>query len=86
MCLYALIQALTVTARERRGAVAMLRASGADATTVGLVLAGAAVAVAVPAAIIGVLLELVLFGPLVSRLAASFASLPLARPRARSRS
>ncbi|MDA0174240.1 ABC transporter permease, partial [Solirubrobacter taibaiensis] len=78
VCLYALIQALTVTARERRGAVAMLRASGADSTTVGLVLAGAAVAVAVPAAIIGVLLELVLFGPLVSRLAASFASLPLA--------
>jgi len=77
VCLYALIQALTVTARERRGAVAMLRASGADSTTVGLVLAGAAVAVAVPAAIIGVLLELVLFGPLVSRLAASFASLPL---------
>jgi ABC-type antimicrobial peptide transport system permease subunit len=77
VCLYALIQALMVTARERRGAVAMLRASGADATTVGLVLGGAAVAVAIPAAIIGVLLELVLFGPLVSRLAASFASLPL---------
>ena len=41
-------------------------------------LAGAAVAVAMPAAIVGVLLELVAFGPLVSRLAASFASLPLA--------
>ena len=48
VCLYALVQALTVTARERRGAVAMLRASGADATTVALVLGGAAVAVAVP--------------------------------------
>jgi hypothetical protein len=77
VCLYALIQALTVTARERRGAVALLRAAGADATTVGLVLAGAAVAVAVPAAIAGVVLEVAVFGPLVSRLAASFASLPL---------
>lgn len=77
VCLYALVQALTVTARERRGAVALLRATGADAPTVGLVLAGAAVAVAVPAAIAGVLLERALFGPAVSRLAASFASLPL---------
>ena len=30
VCLYALVQALTVTARERRGAVALLRACGAD--------------------------------------------------------
>jgi ABC-type antimicrobial peptide transport system permease subunit len=78
VCLYALIQALTVTARERRGAVALLRACGADAATVGLVLAGAAAAVAVPAAIGGVLLETLAFGPLVARLAAGFASLPLA--------
>jgi ABC-type antimicrobial peptide transport system permease subunit len=77
VCLYALIQALTVTARERRGAVALLRACGADATTVGLVLAGAAIAVAVPAAIAGIVLEIVAFGPLVARLAAGFASLPL---------
>jgi len=78
VCLYALVQALTVTARERRGAVAVLRASGADAPTVGLVLAGAAVAVAIPAAVAGVLLELFALGPLVARLAAGFASLPLA--------
>jgi ABC-type antimicrobial peptide transport system permease subunit len=77
VCLYALVQALTVTARERRGAVAVLRASGADAPTVGLVLGGAAVAVAVPAAIAGVLLELFALGPIVARLAAGFASLPL---------
>ena len=77
VCLYALVQALTVTARERRGAVALLRACGADGTTVGLVLAGAAVAVAIPAAILGVILELTIFGPLVVRLAAGFASLPL---------
>ncbi|HEX6021047.1 MAG TPA: FtsX-like permease family protein, partial [Solirubrobacter sp.] len=78
VCLYALVQALTVTARERRGAVALLRACGADAPTVAAVLAGAAVAVAIPAAIAGILLELFALGPLVARLAAGFASLPLA--------
>jgi ABC-type antimicrobial peptide transport system permease subunit len=78
VCLYALIQALTVTARERRGAVALLRAVGADGPSVGAVLAGAAIAVAIPAALVGVLLELLAFGPLVARLAAGFAALPLA--------
>ncbi len=78
VCLYALIQALTVTARERRGAVALLRACGADAATVALVLAGAAAAVAIPSAAAGVLLGTLAFGPLVARLAAGFASLPLA--------
>ena len=46
VCLYALIQALAITARERRGAVALLRAAGADRATIALVLAGAALAVA----------------------------------------
>ncbi len=78
VCLYALIQALTVTARERRGAVALLRAVGADGPSVGTVLAGAAIAVAIPAALAGVVLEVVAFGPLVARLAAGFAALPLA--------
>ena len=78
VCLYALIQALTMTARERRGAVALLRACGGDARAVATVLAGAAAAVALPAALAGVLLEWALFGPLVARLAAGFASLPLA--------
>jgi ABC-type antimicrobial peptide transport system permease subunit len=77
VCLYALIQALTVTARERRGAVALLRAVGADGPSVGTVLAGAAIAVAIPAALAGVFLEVVAFGPLVARLAAGFAALPL---------
>jgi ABC-type lipoprotein release transport system permease subunit len=78
VCLYALVQALAMTARERRGAVALLRACGADATTVGIVLGGAALAVAVPAAIAGVVLEWLVLGPLVGRLAAGFAELPLA--------
>ena len=34
VCLYALVQALAMTARERRGAVALLRACGGDAATV----------------------------------------------------
>jgi ABC-type lipoprotein release transport system permease subunit len=78
VCLYALVQALTMTARERRGAVALLRACGGDARAVATVLAGAAAAVSVPAALAGIVLEWAVFGPLVSRLAAGFASLPLA--------
>ena len=78
VCLYALVQALAMTARERRGAVALLRACGGDSRTVATVLAGAAAAVAVPAAVLGVLLGWAVFGPLVARLAAGFASLPLA--------
>ena len=81
VCLYALVQALTMTARERRGAVALLRACGGDARAVATVLAGAAAAVALPAAVAGVLLEWAVFGPLVARLAAGFASLPLAPAR-----
>ena len=53
--------------------------------TVGLVLAGAAVAVAIPAAIAGVVLEVDVFGPLVARLAAGFA-VAAARAHARARS
>jgi ABC-type lipoprotein release transport system permease subunit len=78
VCLYALIQALAMTARERRGAVALLRACGADARSVATVLAGAAAVVALPAAVAGVVLEWLVLGPLVGRLAAGFAPLPLA--------
>jgi len=78
VCLYALIQVLAMTARERRGAVALLRACGGDSRTVATVLAGAALIVAGPAAIAGVLLEWLVLGPLVARLAAGFATLPLA--------
>jgi ABC-type lipoprotein release transport system permease subunit len=78
VCLYALVQALAMTARERRGAVALLRACGGDGPTVARVLLGAAAAVAVPGAIAGIALELTVLGPLVARLAAGFASLPIA--------
>jgi ABC-type lipoprotein release transport system permease subunit len=77
VCLYALVQALAMTARERRSAVALLRACGGDSGTVALVLAGAAAAVAVPGALLGVALEAAVLGPLVARLAAGFAALPI---------
>jgi hypothetical protein len=78
VCLYALVQGLATTARERRAAVALLRACGGDRETVSLVLLGAAAAVALPGAIAGVVLEVTVLGPLVARLAAGFASLPIA--------
>jgi ABC-type antimicrobial peptide transport system permease subunit len=77
VCLYALLQALSATARERRGALALLRASGADIVTLALVLAGAALSVVVPAGLVAVALEASVLSPLVARLAADFAALPL---------
>jgi ABC-type lipoprotein release transport system permease subunit len=72
------VQALAMTARERREAVALLRACGGDGQTVARVLAGAAAVVALPGVLLGVLLELTVLGPLVARLAAGFAVLPIA--------
>jgi hypothetical protein len=77
VCLYALVQALAMTARERRGAVALLRACGGGDGAVAAVLAGAALAVVVPAAVAGIALQRFVLGPLVSRWAAGFADLPL---------
>jgi ABC-type lipoprotein release transport system permease subunit len=78
VCLYALVQALAMTARERRSAVATLRATGSGPGAVGLVLAGAALVVALPGALAGLALELLVLGPLVARLAAGFADLAVA--------
>jgi ABC-type antimicrobial peptide transport system permease subunit len=75
VCLYALVQALAMTARERRSAVATLRATGAARGEVALVLAGAALVVALPGALAGLVLETLVLGPLVARLAAGFADL-----------
>jgi putative ABC transport system permease protein len=75
VCLYALVQALGLVARERRPTLSLLRATGADATTVGAVLAGAALAVALPAAVAALALERFLLAPLVGRLAAGYADL-----------
>ncbi len=81
VCLYALVQGLAMTARERRGALSVLRACGASRADLAAVLAGAAAAVAVPAALLAILLERLVLAPLVTRLAASYAALPL-RPSA----
>lgn len=77
VCLYALLQALTLTASERRAAIALLRACGARAGTVRALLAGAALAVLLPAAAVGIALERLLLGPAMARIAAGYAELPL---------
>jgi ABC-type lipoprotein release transport system permease subunit len=77
VCLHALVSALALTARERRGAVATLRAAGADVRALRRLLTGAAAAVTVPALIVAVMLEALVLAPLVTRLAAGYADLPL---------
>ncbi|HEV3045890.1 MAG TPA: FtsX-like permease family protein [Solirubrobacteraceae bacterium] len=78
VCFYALVQALVLTARERRATIAVLRACGAGVRGVCLLLAGAAAAVVVPAAVLGALLERFVLGPAMARLAIGYASLELA--------
>jgi ABC-type antimicrobial peptide transport system permease subunit len=75
VCLYALVQAIGLTARERRPTLALLRATGAPARTVAVVLAGAALVVTVPAAALAVVLERLVLSPLVGDLAAGYADL-----------
>jgi predicted lysophospholipase L1 biosynthesis ABC-type transport system permease subunit len=75
VCLYALGQALALTARERRPTLALLRATGAPTATVAAVLAGAGLALAVPAALLAVALEHWVLAPLVGDLAAGYADL-----------
>jgi hypothetical protein len=77
VCLHALVSALALTARERRGAVATLRAAGADARALRRLLGGAAGAVVVPAVAVAVALEAVVLAPLVAHLTAGYADLPL---------
>jgi ABC-type lipoprotein release transport system permease subunit len=78
VCLYALIQACALTVQERRRTVAVLRAVGGGSGAVRRLLAGAALALVVPAAVVGVALERFVFGPALSRLAVNYAALPLA--------
>jgi putative ABC transport system permease protein len=77
VCLHALVSALALTARERRGAVATLRAAGADGRALRRLLAGAALAVVVPSVIVAVVLEATVLSPLVAHVAAGYADLPL---------
>jgi len=77
VCLYALVQACALTVQERRRALAVLRACGAGPGALRRVLAGAALALLVPAALLGVAIERLALGPALSHLAASYVSLPL---------
>jgi ABC-type antimicrobial peptide transport system permease subunit len=77
VCLYTLVQALTLTASERRSTIALLRACGASARSVRALLAGAALAVLLPAALVAVVLERVLLGPAIAHIAAGYAALAL---------
>jgi putative ABC transport system permease protein len=77
VCLYALIQAAALTVQERRRTIAILRACGAASAAVRRLLAGAMLALVLPAAAIGIALEWLLLGPALSRLAANYATLPL---------
>ena len=75
VCLYALVQGLTVVALERRGTIAVLRAGGAGAPTVVRLLLGVVLVAAVPAALLGLVVESVALAPLVGNLAAGYADL-----------
>jgi ABC-type lipoprotein release transport system permease subunit len=75
--LYALVQALALTAAERRPTLALLRSLGAPPRTIALVLAGAGVALVVPAALLAIALEELVLAPLVTNLAAGYADLQL---------
>ncbi|MBV9820097.1 MAG: hypothetical protein JOZ07_17335 [Solirubrobacterales bacterium] len=77
VCLYALVQACALTVQERRPAVAVMRAGGGGVGAIVRLLAGAALAIVTPAAVIGVLLERGVLGPALSHLAESYATLPL---------
>jgi hypothetical protein len=77
VCAVSLVQALALAAGERRGAVAALRAGGADARALRRLLGGAAAAVVAPAAALALVLEGAVLAPLTERLAAGYADLPL---------
>ncbi|HWD84639.1 MAG TPA: ABC transporter permease [Solirubrobacteraceae bacterium] len=77
VCLYALIQACSLTVQEQRRTLAVLRAVGAGGGAVARLLVGAVLTLIVPAAVLGVVLEELLFGPELSRLAINYAVLDL---------
>jgi ABC-type antimicrobial peptide transport system permease subunit len=77
VCLLVLAQALVLTARERRPTLALLRTIGAGRGAMARVLGGACAVVLVPAVVLGVALEVLVLGPVVSSLAAGYAGLSL---------
>ncbi len=76
-CLYAVLAALALVAGERRGLVALLRATGARRRDVLAVFGGAAALLVAAAAPVALVAERVGLGPLLGHLAANYASLSL---------
>jgi predicted lysophospholipase L1 biosynthesis ABC-type transport system permease subunit len=77
VCLYALLQTCVLTVQERRRTIAVLRAIGAGAGAISRLLSGVVLALVLPAAVIGILLERLVLGPALGNLAASYATLQL---------
>ena len=77
VCLYALVQACALTVQERRRTVAVLQALGAGPAAIRALLAGVAGILLLPAAVVGIALERLVLGPVLARLAAGYATLPL---------
>jgi ABC-type lipoprotein release transport system permease subunit len=81
VCVYALTQMLALVSRERRRAVALVRAVGASRLQVFAVFVGAAALVSALAAPLGVGAERLVLGPIVGQLAVSYVTLSLAAGR-----
>jgi ABC-type antimicrobial peptide transport system permease subunit len=77
VCLFALIQTCALTIQERRRTIAVLRATGAGADAVRRLLTGVVLALVIPAAAVGILIEQLVLGPALAHLAASYATLEL---------
>jgi hypothetical protein len=77
VCLYALIQACGLTVQEQRRTLAVVRAVGGGSRAVASLLLGAVLALIIPAAVLGLVLEEFLIGPEMSRLAINYAVLDL---------
>ncbi len=77
VCLYALVQSLTITAVERGSAVATLRACGAGRREIGAVFFGAALVILLAALPVAAAAERLVLGPQAARLAAGYAALDL---------
>ena len=77
VCLAAVAQTLALTARDRRRALAVLRASGSAFGALAAVLAGTAAALVVPAMAAAIVLQRLVLGPAVAGLAADYVTLPL---------
>lgn len=81
VCVYALAQMLALVARERRRAVALVRALGGSRPQIFALFAGAALVVAAVATPVGIALQHVVLGPAVAGLAVSYVTLSLGAGR-----